>query len=54
VFRTRPLPASKAEAIELMSEQPNLIKRPILVRGSRPIFGFDRAAYEKLAGRSGG
>ncbi len=30
VFKTRPLPRSKKEAIELMMEQPNLIKRPIL------------------------
>jgi arsenate reductase-like glutaredoxin family protein len=53
VFKTRRLPASKKEAIELMLQQPNLIKRPILVKGSRVVFGFDRAAYEALAaGRS--
>ena len=28
-----------------MMEQPNLIKRPILVRGSKAVFGFDK---EKL------
>jgi arsenate reductase-like glutaredoxin family protein len=49
VFKTRPLPASKREAIELMLEQPNLIRRPVLVRGSRVVFGFDRDAYERLA-----
>jgi arsenate reductase-like glutaredoxin family protein len=48
VFKTRPLPKSKKEAIDLMMEQPNLIKRPILVRGSRVIFGFDKEQYEKL------
>jgi len=31
-----------------MLEQPNLIKRPILVAGSRVIFGFDKAQYEAL------
>jgi arsenate reductase-like glutaredoxin family protein len=51
VFKTRPLPKSKAEAIELMLEQPNLIKRPILVKGSRVVFGFDKKAYGQLAGR---
>ena len=35
VFKERPLPRSKKEAIDLMMEQPNLIKRPILVRGRR-------------------
>ena len=48
VFKARPLPASKREAIALMLEQPNLIKRPVLVKGKRVIFGFDRKAYETL------
>jgi arsenate reductase-like glutaredoxin family protein len=30
-----------------MVAQPNLIKRPILIRGSRVIFGFDKSAYER-------
>jgi len=29
-----------------MMGQPNLIKRPILIRGSKVTFGFDKAAYE--------
>ena len=45
VFKRRPLPGSKAEAIDLMMQQPNLIKRPILVRGSTAAFGFDKAQY---------
>jgi arsenate reductase-like glutaredoxin family protein len=48
VFKTRPLPKSKREAIALMIEQPNLIKRPVLVRGTRAVFGFDRQVYETL------
>jgi Spx/MgsR family transcriptional regulator len=47
VFKQRPLPKSKKEAIDLMMEQPNLIKRPILVRGARAIFGFDKEKYAK-------
>jgi arsenate reductase-like glutaredoxin family protein len=46
VFKTRPLPKSKKEAIDLMMEQPNLIKRPILIRGATVTFGFDKDAYK--------
>jgi arsenate reductase-like glutaredoxin family protein len=48
VFKERPLPTSKREAITLMLEQPNLIKRPILVVNDRAIFGFDKKAYDAL------
>jgi arsenate reductase-like glutaredoxin family protein len=48
VFKQRPLPRSKKEAIDLMMEQPNLIRRPILIRGSKVIFGFDKDAYSKV------
>ena len=48
VFKQRPLPRSKKEAIDLMMDQPNLIKRPILVRGGRVIFGFNRDEYQKV------
>ena len=48
VFKERALPKSKKEAIDLMMENPNLIKRPILVRGSKVTFGFDRKIYDEL------
>ena len=32
----------------MMLENPNLIRRPILIRGSRVTFGFDKDEYEKL------
>ena len=48
VFKTRPLPKNKREAIALMAEQPNLIKRPVLVKGRRALFGFDKKAYDTL------
>ena len=47
VFKLRPLPRSKTEAIDLMMQQPNLIRRPILIRGNHVTFGFDRAKYAK-------
>ena len=34
-------PPSRAEALELMSRNPNLIKRPILVDGARIVLGSD-------------
>jgi arsenate reductase len=42
-------PPSRSEAIKLMAKEPNLIRRPLLTRGSQIIFGFDEAAYRKLA-----
>jgi len=40
---------TKKQAIELMLEDPNLIRRPIVVRDAkRAIFGFDAGAYDNL------
>lgn len=41
-------PPSRAEAIKLMANNPNLIRRPIVIRGGEMVLGFDEAAYEKL------
>ena len=48
VWKERPLPATKKQAIDLMLQQPNLIKRPVLVLGSEVVFGFDKARYEAI------
>ena len=48
VWKERPLPRSKKEAIDLMMANPNLIRRPILIRGGKVTFGFDKAVYERL------
>ena len=45
-------PPTRAEAIELIAKTPNLIRRPLLVRGSQIIIGFDEAAYRILALRA--
>jgi arsenate reductase-like glutaredoxin family protein len=42
-------PPARPEAIKLMSKTPNLIRRPLLVRGSQIIIGLDEAAYRILA-----
>lgn len=48
VWKERPLPGSKKAAIDLMLEQPNLIRRPILIDGARVTFGFDEGEYRKM------
>lgn len=48
VWKERPLPRSKREAIDLMMENPNLVRRPILIKGSKVVFGFDKDEYAKL------
>jgi arsenate reductase-like glutaredoxin family protein len=48
VWKERPLPKSKKEAIDLMMENPNLIRRPIVVKGGKTIFGFDKEQYDEL------
>jgi arsenate reductase-like glutaredoxin family protein len=49
VWKERPLPKTRKQAIDLMLEHPNLIKRPLLVLGSEAVFGFDKGRYETIA-----
>ena len=46
--KMREKPPSRVEAIQLMAKEPNLIRRPILIKGSQIILGFDEEAYRKL------
>jgi arsenate reductase-like glutaredoxin family protein len=41
-------PPPREEALRLMSEHPNLIKRPILVKGTHIVLGFDEPALAGL------
>ena len=41
-------PPARAEALRLMSENPNLIKRPVVVKGKKIALGFDEAELEKI------
>jgi arsenate reductase-like glutaredoxin family protein len=41
-------PPSRAEALKLMFENPNLIKRPILVKGNRIVLGYDEEALRSV------
>jgi len=42
---------TKRQAIDLMMEEPNLIRRPLLLSGKRAIFGFKPDEYDELADR---
>ncbi len=42
-------PPSREEAIRLMSENPNLIRRPILLDRNRIVLGFTESEYEQAA-----
>ncbi len=41
-------PPSRAEALKLMAAEPNLIRRPLVIKGSQIIFGYDEDALKKL------
>jgi arsenate reductase-like glutaredoxin family protein len=41
-------PPQRGEALRLMSENPNLIRRPILVKGREIVLGFDEEALSGL------
>ena len=43
-------PPTRAEAISLMSQHPNLIRRPLLVKGAQIVLGFDEGEYQALCG----
>jgi arsenate reductase len=54
LYRTRKMkdhPPSRAEVIKLMAQEPNLIRRPVVFRGSQIVLGFDEEAYKKLLRR---
>ena len=51
LYRTRNMkdnPPARAEAIKLMAKQPNLIRRPVVIRGGEIILGYDEDAFRKL------
>lgn len=41
-------PPTRAEAIKLMAKTPNLIRRPVVVRGDEIVLGFDEQALRSL------
>lgn len=41
-------PPSRKEAIRMMSQEPNLIRRPVILAGGRVVLGFDEEGMAKL------
>jgi len=51
LYRNRKMkenPPTRTEAIKLMAKEPNLIRRPIVVKGPEIILGLDEEAYRQL------
>jgi arsenate reductase-like glutaredoxin family protein len=46
--RMKENPPSREEALQLMAANPNLIKRPILVKGREMALGFDAEQWRPL------
>ena len=47
-------PPSREDALRLMSENPNLIKRPLTVQGDTIVLGFAQEELAKLCEAQGG
>jgi len=51
LYRTKNMkekPPMRPEAIKLMAKVPNLIRRPVVIRGDQIVLGFDEEAFKKL------
>ena len=52
LYRTRKMsenPPSRDEALKLMAAEPNLIRRPVVLRGSDLVVGYDEEALNRIA-----
>ncbi|MBZ5642205.1 MAG: Spx/MgsR family RNA polymerase-binding regulatory protein [Acidobacteriia bacterium] len=52
LYRTRKMgvnPPSREEALKLMAAEPNLIRRPVVLRGSELVLGYDEEALKRIA-----
>jgi arsenate reductase-like glutaredoxin family protein len=41
-------PPTKSEAIKLMLKDPNLLRRPVIIKGATVLTGFDEKAINKV------
>jgi Spx/MgsR family transcriptional regulator len=51
LYRNRKMedhPPGRAEAIKLMAKNPNLIRRPVVIRGEELVLGYDEDAFRKM------
>jgi len=52
LYRTRNMsknPPSRDEALALMAAEPNLIRRPVVLRGADIVLGYDEEALDRIA-----
>jgi arsenate reductase-like glutaredoxin family protein len=52
LYRTRKMgqnPPSREDALQLMAAEPNLIRRPIVLRGAEIVLGYDEEALKRIA-----
>ena len=52
LYRTRKMaqnPPSRDEALKLMAVEPNLIRRPVALRGSDIVIGYDEEGLKRIA-----
>jgi arsenate reductase (glutaredoxin) len=52
LYRARKMgqnPPTREQALKLMAEEPNLIRRPVVVRGSEIVLGYDEEALKRIA-----
>jgi Spx/MgsR family transcriptional regulator len=52
LYRARKMgqnPPSRDEALQLMAGEPNLIRRPVVLRGSDVVLGYDEEALKRIA-----
>jgi Spx/MgsR family transcriptional regulator len=52
LYRSRKMgqnPPSREDALQLMAGEPNLIRRPVVVRGSEIVLGYDEEALKRIA-----
>ena len=52
LYRTRKMgqnPPSREEALKLMAAEPNLIRRPVVLRGADIVLGYDEEALKRIA-----
>lgn len=41
-------PPSRKEAIRMMAEEPNLIRRPVIIAGGRVVLGFNQEGIDRI------
>ena len=52
LYRARKMkenPPSREEALRLMAGEPNLIRRPVVLRGADIVLGYDEEALKRIA-----